>query len=104
MTGALITRTACHSFQFSGRMENKVCNTGVYRRAKCNAMESVMAYTSIIFSHNGRVSRDSLEDKAFIALSISITTRIDNETVEADFAMSSENIWQPISGNCVEQR
>lgn len=35
-----------------------------------------MAYTSIMFSHNGNVSSDSLDDRAFIALSISMTTRL----------------------------
>ena len=50
-------------------------------------------------SHRGRVKRDSLDDSAFMALSISMTTKIDKETVEADFAISSENIWQPISEN-----
>lgn len=35
-----------------------------------------MAYTRIIFSHRGRVSKDSLDDKAFIAFNISMTTRL----------------------------
>lgn len=52
--------------------------------------------------HNGNVSKDSLDDKAFMALSISITTRIDKETVEADLDMSSWNMVQPISGNMLE--
>ncbi len=63
-----------------------------------------MAYTSIIFSQSGSVRSDSLDDNAFIALNISMTTRIERETVEADFAISLENIWQPISENCEEQR
>ena len=29
MTGALMTKTACHSVQFKGRMEKSVCKTGV---------------------------------------------------------------------------
>jgi hypothetical protein len=48
------------------------------------------------------VKRDSLEESAFIAFSISITTRIDKETVEADRDISFENISQPISENSVE--
>jgi hypothetical protein len=65
-------------------------------------MLKVMAYTSFMFFHKGKVRRLSLELKAFIAFNISITTRIDNEMVEAVFAWSSTNIWQPISGYCVE--
>lgn len=57
-----------------------------------------------MLSQSGRVRRDSDEDKAFIALSISMTTRIDREIVEADLAMSLEKISQPICGNCEEQR
>jgi putative aminopeptidase FrvX len=45
-----------------------------------------------MFSHNGRVRSDSLDDRAFMALSISMTTKIDKETVDADLAMSFENI------------
>ena len=67
-------------------------------------MDKVMAYTSIIFSHNGSVSRDSLEDRAFMAFSISMTTKMESETVEPDLAMSLENIWHPIYGNWLEQR
>jgi hypothetical protein len=47
----------------------------------------------------GNVRRDSLEDNAFIAFSISITTRIERDTVEADLAILLVNIWHPISGN-----
>ena len=63
-----------------------------------------MAYTSIMFFQSGRVSSDSLDDSAFMALNISMTTRMESDTVEADFAMSLPNISQPISGNSVEQR
>ncbi|KAI6760189.1 hypothetical protein HG531_013390 [Fusarium graminearum] len=56
-----------------------------------------------MFFHRGRVRRDSLDDRALMALNISMTTRIDNETVEADLAMSLENIAQPISGYSAEQ-
>ncbi len=56
------------------------------------------------FSGSGSVSSDSLDDSAFMALSISMTMRIDSDTVDADLAMSSVNMWQPISGNCAEQR
>ena len=79
----------------------------MYRIAKCNAIERVMAYTKIMLFHNGNVSKDSLDDNAFIALeeeslasilkiektktylNISITTRIDSDIVEAVFAVSS---------------
>ena len=61
-----------------------------------------MAYTRIMLSHSGRVRRDSLEDKAFMALSISMTTRMERETVEAALALSLVNISQPISGNWEE--
>ena len=50
----------------------------------------------------GNVRRDSLDDNAFIAFNISITTRIERETVEADLDISLVNIWQPISGNLLE--
>lgn len=35
-----------------------------------------MAYTRIILSHRGSVNSDSLEDKAFMAFNISITTKL----------------------------
>jgi hypothetical protein len=70
-----------------------------------------------MLSHSGKVKRDSLDDRAFMAFSISITTRLysdisfaritelrlraymERETVEAALALSFENIPQPISGN-----
>lgn len=70
-----------------------------------------------MLSHSGKVKRDSLDDNAFIAFSISITTRLysdisiariielrlraymERETVEAALALLFENIPQPISGN-----
>lgn len=51
----------------------------------------------------GSVSRDSDDDSAFIALNISITTRIERDIVDADLAILLENMSQPISGNAVEQ-
>ena len=39
-------------------------------------MDKVMAYTRIMLSHSGSVRRDSLEDKAFMAFSISMTTSL----------------------------
>lgn len=74
----LIQSTAFHSAQFSGTMENRPWRNGVYSRAKWRAMDKLIAYTRIIFSQRGRVRRDSLEDSAFMALSISITTRLDS--------------------------
>lgn len=40
-------------------------------------MDKLIAYTRIMFSQSGRVRSDSLEDNAFMALSISITTRLE---------------------------
>lgn len=48
------------------------------------------------------MSSDSLDERAFMALSISMTTRIERETVEAALALSLVKISQPISGNCEE--
>ena len=104
MTGALIISTAFHSFQFNGIMWKRDCKIGVYNKAKCKAIERVMAYTSIMLSHNGRVRRDSEEDKAFMAFNISMTTRMESETVDADLDMSFENMEHPMSENWVEQR
>lgn len=69
-----------------------------------------------MFDQRGRVRSDSLEERAFIALSISMTTRlgggisvgvcwggggtyIDREIVEAALALELVKISQPISGN-----
>ena len=54
-----------------------------------------------MFSHSGSVSRDSLDERAFMALSISMTTRMERETVEAALALSLAKMEQPISGNWV---
>ena len=62
-----------------------------------------MAYTSIMFSHSGSVSRDSELDKAFMALNISMTTRMLRDIVEAVFEWSLAKISQPISGKEEEQ-
>ena len=48
------------------------------------------------------MSNDSLDERAFMALSISMTTRMERETVEAALALSLAKISQPISGNCEE--
>ena len=53
--------------------------------------------------HNGNVKRDSFSDKEFMALNISITTRIDRDIVVPFLAERSTNMLQPISGNKVEQ-
>ena len=71
----------------------------MYKSAKWSAIDKVMAYTSIMLLQSGNVKSDSDEDKALTALNISMTTKIDRETVDALFAMSFENIWQPISEN-----
>ena len=70
--------------------------------AKCRVMDKMTAYTSIMFFHRGKVSSDSLEDSAFMALNISTTTRMESDMVEADLDMELENISQPTSGNWVE--
>lgn len=57
-----------------------------------------------MFFHNGRVSKDSEDERAFMALNISMTTRMERDIVEADLAESSLNMAQPISGKAVEQR
>lgn len=54
-----------------------------------------------MFFHNGRVRRDSEEESAFMAFSISITTKIDREMVDAVRAESLLKISQPISGKAV---
>ena len=58
----------------------------------------------IMFFQTGSVKSDSEDDKAFMALSISITTKMEREIVEAVFAEESANIVQPISGKEVLQR
>ena len=70
--------------------------------AKWSDIERIIAYTRIMLFHRGKVRRDSLDERAFMALSISITTRVESDTVEADLAMSFENISQPMSGKRVE--
>lgn len=52
-----------------------------------------------MLSHKGSVRRDSEDDRAFMAFNISMTTKIDRETVDADFDMPLENIEHPISEN-----
>lgn len=96
MIGALHAMTMFHSGTPSGTMPKMVCRIGVYNRMKWRIMESVMAYTKIMLFHSGRVSRDSDDDRAFMALSISMTTRIDSDTVDAVRADSFEKISQPI--------
>jgi hypothetical protein len=56
-----------------------------------------------MFFHRGRVRRDSDDERAFMALSISMTTRMESETVEAALAEASEKMWQPIEGKMVLQ-
>lgn len=56
-----------------------------------------------MFFQSGSVSRDSEEERAFIALSISMTTRMERETVEAVFAESSTKMEQLIEGRKVVQ-
>lgn len=51
-----------------------------------------------MFFHSGSVSNDSEDDSAFMALSISMTTRIDSDIVDAVRAASLLNISHPTSG------
>jgi hypothetical protein len=98
MMGALIYMTAFHSLMSRGMTLNKPCKNGMYSSAKCSAMLSVIAATSIGFAQSGRVSSDSDELSAFMALSISMTTKMLKLTVLADLAASLLKISQPISG------
>jgi hypothetical protein len=55
-----------------------------------------------MFFQSGSVRSDSEDESAFMAFSISMTTRMDKEIVEPVLAASFENIWQPISGKLLE--
>jgi hypothetical protein len=76
ITGKLIKKTAFHSFRESEATEKRVRKNGIYTIAQCRIIESMMAYTSVMFFHSGRVNKLSVELKPFIALNISITTRL----------------------------
>jgi len=52
-----------------------------------------------MFFQRGSVNSDSEDDSAFIALNISITTRMDKEMVEAVRAVSSLKTEQEMSAN-----
>ena len=54
-----------------------------------------------MFSHSGRVRRDSDEESAFMALSISMTTKMERDMVEAERAEALVKMSQFISGNAV---
>jgi len=60
-----------------------------------------IAYTSFMFFQSGNVSKDSDEERAFIALNISMTTRMDKDMVDAALDISLVNISQPMEGNAV---
>jgi len=77
MTGALINRTAFHSTQLRGVMTNRDVKNGMYKIATCIAMLSAIAATRNGFFHKGKTSRDSFSESEFIALNISIVTRMD---------------------------
>lgn len=61
-------------------------------------MLNVIAATRNGFFHNGKTKRDSFSDSEFMALNISMVTRIDKLMVVARLAISLMNISQPISG------
>jgi hypothetical protein len=62
-------------------------------------MLRVIAITRNGFFQSGKARRLSFSEREFIALNISITTRIDKLMVVAVLDMLLENISQPISGN-----
>lgn len=62
-------------------------------------MLNVIAATRKGFLHTGRTNNDSFSDSEFIALNISIVTKMDKLIVVARLARSFVNISQPISGN-----
>ena len=43
MTGMLMSRTACHSLQFKGTMENRPWRKGMYSSKKCSTIDRVIA-------------------------------------------------------------
>lgn len=64
-------------------------------------MLSAIAATRYGLRHTGKRRRLSFSDNEFMALNISIVTRIEREIVVARCASSFVNIWQPISGKAV---
>ena len=55
-----------------------------------------------MFFHRGSERSDSLDERAFMALNISITTRIESDIVEAVRFVTAEgaNIEQSVVANC----
>lgn len=51
--------------------------------ARCKARDMMIAPTRYMLRQIGKVTSDSDEERALAALSISMTTRIERETVEA---------------------
>lgn len=50
---------------------------------KCRTIDNVIAQTRVMFFQTGRVSRDSDCERALQAFSISMTTRMERDIVEA---------------------
>ena len=67
----------------------------------CSTMLNVMAPTKYMFFHKGNLSKLSFSESEFIALNISIVTRIERDIVVARWDISFVNMLQPISGNLV---
>ena len=65
-------------------------------------MDKAIEATRYGFAQMGSTNKDSFSDSELQALNISMTTRIDNETVVARWAGIEVNISQPISGNFEE--
>jgi len=63
-------------------------------------MLSVMAPTRYMFFHKGKESKLSFSESEFMALNISIVTRIDKLIVVARCDMVLVNISHPMDGNC----
>ena len=72
---------------------------GIYKIATCKTMLRVIAATRNGFFQTGRTSSDSFSESEFMALNISMVTRMDKLIVVARLAMTLVNISQPISGN-----
>lgn len=68
---------------------------------KWRAMLKVMAATRYMFFHKGNRSKLSFSESEFMALNISIVTKIDKLMVVAVWDISLVNMSHPIWGNFV---
>ena len=72
---------------------------GIYKMAKWSAMLKATAATRNGLRQTGSLNKLSFSESEFMALNISMVTRIDKLIVVARCAMLLVNISQPISGN-----